>query len=97
MLVYIDLGNLNMLTRRQSIQNEFSEKFHLQKGQRHGNLLRLHRPPHTKFEAPAAVMGDIVFDAADCIHQARQSGTVATMGSIAATMTRLTDSVIYKI
>ena len=67
----------------------------LQKGQRHGSLLRLHRPPHTNVEAP--VMGDIVFDAVDCILQARQAGTVATMGSIAATMTGLTDSVIYKI
>ena len=32
MLVHTDLGNLNMLTRRQFIQNELTEKFSLIKG-----------------------------------------------------------------
>ena len=32
MLVHTDLDNLNMLTRRQFIQNELTEKFNLTKG-----------------------------------------------------------------
>ena len=32
MLVHTDLGNLNMLTRSQFIQNELTEKFNLTKG-----------------------------------------------------------------
>ena len=32
MLVHTDLGNLNMLTRRQFIQNKLTEQFNLTKG-----------------------------------------------------------------
>ena len=32
MLVHTNLGNLNMLTRRQFIQNEYTERFNLTKG-----------------------------------------------------------------